>query len=70
MLTYKCWKYAELEIMVKYGSPVNEANFMEQTQNEAGNACEKAENMKLVKLIKRLKHGECLRRVKLVKRVK
>ena len=45
-------------------------NFMEQTQNETGYACEKAEIVKLVKLIKGLKYGECLRRVELVKRVK
>ena len=63
MLTYKCWKYAELEIRVEYGSHVNEASFMEltvykfygTTQNEAGNACEKVQIVKSVKLIKRLK---------------
>ena len=43
---------------------------MERKQNEADNACEKAEKLILMLLTKRMKYSEGLRRVKSVKRVK
>ena len=34
--------------------------FMEPMESEPGIACEKAEKVRLMKLIKRLKYGECV----------
>ena len=42
---------------------------MERLQSEAGNDCEKDEKLNLMKLTKRLRYREYLRRLKYVKRV-